>query len=91
MTDGKGKFVLTVTGNIVTLRFSFIGYQPKEVKVGSDNTINVNLLPDARQLKDVVVIGYGTSSKKDVTGAITSVAEEFNAGVLTTTAELLQG
>ncbi|MEO7214667.1 TonB-dependent receptor [Mucilaginibacter sp.] len=92
MTDVNGAYSLSVTGNIVTLKFSFIGYLPKDVKVGADNTVNVSLLPDARQLKDVVVIGYGTSSKKDVTGAITSVkAEEFNAGVLTTPAELLQG
>jgi TonB-linked SusC/RagA family outer membrane protein len=92
MTDVNGAYSLNVTGNIVTLKFSFIGYLPKEVKVGADNTVNVSLNPDARQLKDVVVIGYGTSSKKDVTGAITSVkAEEFNAGVLTTPAELLQG
>ncbi|MBD1365425.1 TonB-dependent receptor [Mucilaginibacter sp. ZT4R22] len=92
MTDVNGNYALTVSGNIVTLKFSYIGYLPKEVKVGADNTLNVTLLPDARQLKDVVVIGYGTSSKKDVTGAITSVkAEEFNAGVLTTPAELLQG
>jgi TonB-dependent SusC/RagA subfamily outer membrane receptor len=92
MTDVNGAYSLNVNGNIVTLKFSFIGYLPKEVKVGADNTVNVSLQPDARQLKDVIVIGYGTSSKKDVTGAITSVkAEEFNAGVLTTPAELLQG
>ncbi|AMR34119.1 SusC/RagA family TonB-linked outer membrane protein [Mucilaginibacter sp. PAMC 26640] len=92
MTDVNGKYTVNVSGNIVTLRFSFIGYNTRDVKVGADNTVNVSLSPDARQLKDVVVIGYGTSSKKDVTGAITSVkAEEFNAGVLTTPAELLQG
>jgi TonB-linked SusC/RagA family outer membrane protein len=92
MTDVDGKYALTVTGNPVTLKFSYLGYLTKEVTVGNDNTINVTLLPDAKQLKDVVVIGYGTSSKKDVTGAITSVkAEDFNAGVLTTPAELLQG
>jgi len=92
MTDVSGNYTVNVSGNIVTLRFSFIGYNTRDVKVGADNTVNVSLLPDARQLKDVVVIGYGTSSRKDVTGAITSVkAEEFNAGVLTTPAELLQG
>jgi TonB-linked SusC/RagA family outer membrane protein len=92
MTDVNGKYSLNVTNQNATLRFSFIGYISKEVKVGTDNTINVSLLPDSRQLKDVVVVGYGTASKRDVTGAITSVkSEDFNAGVLTTPAELLQG
>ncbi|MDB5128356.1 SusC/RagA family TonB-linked outer membrane protein [Mucilaginibacter sp.] len=92
MTDAKGNYSLNVSGESAVLRFTSIGYTSKEVRVGTNSTINVNMLPDAKQLKDVVVIGYGTSSKKDVTGAITSVkAEDFNAGVLTTPAELLQG
>jgi TonB-linked SusC/RagA family outer membrane protein len=92
MTDAKGNYSLNVSGESAVLKFTSIGYTSKEVKVGTNATINVNMLPDAKQLKDVVVIGYGTSSKKDVTGAITSVkAEDFNAGVLTTPAELLQG
>jgi TonB-linked SusC/RagA family outer membrane protein len=92
MTDAKGNYSLNVSGESAVLKFTSIGYTSKEVRVGTNATINVNMLPDAKQLKDVVVIGYGTSSKKDVTGAITSVkAEDFNAGVLTTPAELLQG
>jgi TonB-linked SusC/RagA family outer membrane protein len=92
MTDAKGNYSLNVSGENAVLKFTSIGYTSKEVRVGTNATINVNMLPDAKQLKDVVVIGYGTSSKKDVTGAITSVkAEDFNAGVLTTPAELLQG
>jgi TonB-linked SusC/RagA family outer membrane protein len=92
MTDAKGNYSLNVSGESAVLNFTSIGYTSKEVRVGTNSTINVNMLPDAKQLKDVVVIGYGTSSKKDVTGAITSVkAEDFNAGVLTTPAELLQG
>jgi TonB-linked SusC/RagA family outer membrane protein len=91
MTDVNGNYSLKVNGN-VTLSFSFIGYITKDVETGSGNTLNVSLLPDAKQLKDVVVIGYGTASKKDVTGAITTIkAEDFNAGVTTTPAELLQG
>ncbi|WP_246229767.1 TonB-dependent receptor plug domain-containing protein [Mucilaginibacter humi] len=79
-----------VNGN-VTLRFSFVGYLTQDLPATS-NTLNVTLVPDAKQLKDVVVIGYGTSSKKDVTGAIATLkAEEFNMGVTTTPADLLQG
>jgi iron complex outermembrane receptor protein len=92
VTDVKGNYTLTVNSDQDILRFSFIGYVTKELTVGSSNTVNVSLLPDARQLKDVVVIGYGTSSRQDVTGSITSLkAEDFNQGVLTTPAELLQG
>ncbi len=91
MTDVKGNYSIRVSGN-VTLKFSSIGYISKDVPVGSETTINVTLATDAKQLKDVVVIGYGTASKKEVTGAITSLkAEDFNAGVTTTPADLLQG
>jgi hypothetical protein len=50
MTDAKGNYALNISGNGVALRFSSIGYIPKEVKVGTGNTLNVSLLPDARQL-----------------------------------------
>ncbi|WP_374949161.1 SusC/RagA family TonB-linked outer membrane protein [Mucilaginibacter sp.] len=92
MTDAKGAYVITVNTNGTTLRFTSVGYLQRDVIIGSDNTINANMSPDAKQLKDVVVIGYGTSSKKDVTGAITTLkSEEFNIGATTTPAELLQG
>jgi TonB-linked SusC/RagA family outer membrane protein len=91
MTDVNGNYSIKVSGN-ATLRFSYVGYLTKDVETNGGNTINVTLAPDAKQLKDVVVIGYGTSSKKDVTGAISTLkAEDFNPGVTTTPAELLQG
>lgn len=90
-TDLKGNYSITAKSDDL-LRFTFIGYLKKEVNAGAAGSININLVPDAKQLKDVVVIGYGTSSKKDVTGSITSLkSEEFNVGVTTTPAELLQG
>ncbi len=91
MTDVNGNYSLKVNGN-VTLRFSYVGYLTKDLPTTGSNTLNVSLLTDAKQLKDVVVIGYGTASKKDVTGAISTIkAEEFNPGVTTTPADLLQG
>jgi TonB-linked SusC/RagA family outer membrane protein len=91
-TDSNGAFQVNVSGASDVIKFTFLGSVPKEVTVGTKTTIKVTLVTDTKQLKDVVVIGYGTSSRKDVTGAITSVkAEEFNQGVLTTPAELLQG
>ncbi|NOW95581.1 SusC/RagA family TonB-linked outer membrane protein [Mucilaginibacter sp. SG564] len=91
-TNGNGGYSVTVSGPDDVLKFTFLGSVPKEVTTGDKAAINVTLVTDTKQLKDVVVIGYGTASRKDVTGAITSVkAEDFNAGVLTTPAELLQG
>lgn len=91
-TNADGAYTIKADGPSTVLRFSFIGSITKEETVGSRKVINVTLLGDQKQLKDVVVIGYGTSSKKEVTSSITTVkAADFNAGVLSTPAELLQG
>jgi iron complex outermembrane receptor protein len=91
-TNANGAYTLTVNSREDVLVFSLMGTQSKEVKVEDKDVINVTLINDTKQLKDVVVIGYGTASKKDVTGSITTIkSEEFNQGVLTTPAELLQG
>ncbi len=91
-SDVDGKYAITISGNQAMLRFTSVGFTTKEVQVANSNTINISMVPAANQLKDVVVIGYGTSTKQNVTGSITSLkAEDFNQGVLTTPAELLQG
>jgi TonB-linked SusC/RagA family outer membrane protein len=91
-SDVNGKFSIQINGNDDVIRFTFLGFVTKETSAGTSDFLNINLIPDVRQLKDVVVIGYGTSSRKDVTGAITSLkSEDFNLGVITTPAELLQG
>jgi len=91
-TNANGAYSLMVNGREDVLIFSLMGTQSKEVKLEGKDVINVTLVNDTKQLKDVVVIGYGTASKKDVTGSITTIkSEEFNQGVLTTPAELLQG
>ncbi|PTR01459.1 iron complex outermembrane receptor protein [Mucilaginibacter yixingensis] len=87
----NGQYVINADANDV-LRFTFVGSTPKEENVGNRKIINITLRSDAKALKDVVVIGYGTSSKKEVTSSITTVkADDFNTGVLSTPAELLQG
>ncbi|MEO3402520.1 TonB-dependent receptor [Mucilaginibacter sp. CAU 1740] len=91
-TNANGGYQVTVSGAGDVLKFTFVGSVTKQVTIAEKNVVNVTMVTDTKQLKDVVVIGYGTASRKDVTGAITSVkAEEFNNGVLTTPAELLQG
>ncbi|WP_218149125.1 SusC/RagA family TonB-linked outer membrane protein [Chitinophaga sp. YR573] len=92
ITNANGAYSITVAGPDDVLSFTLMGELPKVVRAGDKKVINVTLVTDTKQLRDVVVIGYGTSSKKDVTGSITTIkSEEFNQGVLTTPAELLQG
>ncbi len=72
MTDLDGTYSMVVNPNS-TLVFSYIGFLNQEVNVGSRKTVNVTLVPDNMLLDDVVVVGYGTARKKDVSGAIQSV------------------
>ncbi|HEX7365621.1 MAG TPA: TonB-dependent receptor [Pelobium sp.] len=59
-----------------TLVFSFIGYATKEVSIGGKTTINVSLTPNQKALDEVVVVGYGTQAKRDITGSIVSVSSK---------------
>ncbi|WDF56024.1 SusC/RagA family TonB-linked outer membrane protein [Mucilaginibacter sp. KACC 22063] len=91
VTKPDGSFSIQANAGSV-LRFTFIGANAVEKPVDGNSMMNVKLITTAKALKDVVVIGYGTASKKDVTGSITSLkSEDFNQGVITTPAELLQG
>ncbi|QNF33606.1 TonB-dependent receptor [Adhaeribacter swui] len=74
-TDVDGNFTVNAPAN-ATLVFSYIGYQQQEVPVNNRTTINVQLATDATQLNEVVVVGYGTQQKRDVTGSIASVKSE---------------
>ena len=72
-TDTKGDYTISV-GNNATLVISYVGYDPKEVKIGASTTVaNVQLLPVNKELDQVVVVGYGTQRKRDVTGAVVTV------------------
>ncbi|GAB4036964.1 SusC/RagA family TonB-linked outer membrane protein [Spirosoma gilvum] len=73
VTNAKGEYSLRVTGtNAVTLTFSSIGYVSQSVALSNQTVVSVKLEPDNRSLSEVVVIGYGTAKKADVTGAVTS-------------------
>lgn len=76
ITDVDGKYSVTTTGKNVILVFSYIGYTSQEVNAGGQKVVNVRLKDDAQNLEEVVVIGYGTAKKKDLTGAISSVKAE---------------
>jgi TonB-linked SusC/RagA family outer membrane protein len=73
VTDANGKFSLTTNGSARALIFSYIGYVPQEVPISGQNSINVTLKTQSSSLGEIVVIGYGTQRKKDVTGAVSSI------------------
>ncbi|NIJ51408.1 TonB-dependent receptor [Dyadobacter arcticus] len=71
-TNENGEYRITVPDASASLKFSFIGYVSQEIAVDKE-TINVSLIPDVSALKEIVVVGYGTQEKKDITGAVSSV------------------
>jgi TonB-linked SusC/RagA family outer membrane protein len=74
-TDSDGNYTLAVSDDAV-LVFSFIGYESQEVSVLGQSSINVALQPNVEALTEVVVIGYGTQKKRDITGAVASLNQE---------------
>ena len=74
LTDLNGKFSLNVSGSSVQLLISFTGYNAQEYTVTNNDFITIKLKPIPQNLDEVIVIGYGTQKKRDVTGAISSVS-----------------
>jgi len=92
LTDSNGKFTLTVPSSGGTLLISFIGYVTQEVPVGTSSVLNITLKTESLALNEVVVVGYGTQRKADVTGAISSVSsEKLNAVPVGNFDQALQG
>ncbi len=76
VTDVDGQYRLTVADEVTTLVFSSIGYVTQEVEVNGRSTIDLVLSTDVQSLSEVVVIGYGTKAKRDITTAISSIESE---------------
>ena len=92
MTDAGGNYSIAVPGPEAVLVFSFISYTSQSVTVGAQTTINVELAPAMSALNEVVVTGYGTQKKREVTSSITSVkSDEFNKGSVNSPVALIQG
>jgi TonB-dependent starch-binding outer membrane protein SusC len=72
-TDATGSFKITVPDAGKTLTFSFIGYQPQTITIGEETSINVKLSTTSKGLNEVVVVGYGVQTRRDVTGTISSI------------------
>ncbi|GAB2768167.1 TonB-dependent receptor [Rhabdobacter roseus] len=91
-TDADGRYSIAVPDGNAVLVFGFIGYEKQEIVVGTQTTLDVMLKSEASDLSQVVVIGYGSASKKDMTGAVKSLkSTEFNQGIINSPEQLLQG
>ncbi len=90
-TDADGNYSINAPGN-GTLVISFIGYVTQEIAINNRTTIDIQLVPDTKDLQQVVVIGYGTQKKRDLTGSISSIkGEEIEKFSVTNPMAALQG
>ena len=80
VTDAVGYYSIPLTSDAQTLVCSFIGYQTHEVSIGNQNEINIQLMPDVRELSEVVVTGYGSQTKRNITGSIAVVDDDSYTG-----------
>lgn len=91
-TDKDGAYKISVQDDNATLVISFIGYVAQEIAVNGRAQINVNMTPDLHALQEVVVVGYGTQRKSDLTGAVSSVkADDIKKMPVATVDQALQG
>ncbi len=92
VTNIEGEYSLNVPANAQTLVFSSVGFEAEEVAIGNQTTINMTMLPDIQSLSEVVVVGYGTQDKRDVTAAIVSVeAEDIERIPVASSVQAIQG
>jgi iron complex outermembrane receptor protein len=91
-TAADGTFSINVASNQTTLVVTFLNYATKEIQIAGKNSINVALSQSADQLSEVVVIGYGSVRKKDLTGSVATISsKDFNTGAITTPEQLIAG
>lgn len=92
-TSSTGVFELSISDTVSHLEITYVGYIPQNVSIAGQTSINVQLKPSTdASLDEVVVIGYGTVRKKDLTGSVASIGEkDFNKGVITAPDQLIQG
>ena len=91
-TDAEGNYKISIPDNKAVLVFSSVGFNAQELVVGNRETVNLNLEPDLKNLNEVVVVGYGTQKKSQLTGAISSVsAKQITEMPITNLGQALQG
>ncbi|MEO7983233.1 MAG: TonB-dependent receptor plug domain-containing protein, partial [Bacteroidota bacterium] len=91
-TGSDGTYRLSVASSVTTLVFSSVGFTTQEMSVDGKTTADVSLAVNNTSLGEVVVIGYGTARKKDLTGSVTTVtSKDFQKGSITTPEQLIAG
>lgn len=91
ITDYNGKFSLRVGENAV-IRLSYIGYLEQEISTAGKTSFNIVLKEDTKALDEVVVVGYGTQTRREITGSVANITQkDFNQGATQNAADLLQG
>jgi len=91
-TDTEGNYNLAMPVGSNTLVVSFIGYQTQEIPINNRNSITITLAPDAKSLNEVVVVGYGTQKKENLTGAVSTIkSEDIESRPVSSVALALQG
>lgn len=91
-TNKEGAFSINMPSGSSILVVSYIGYQPQEFDVTGKSTVEIKLTESDDKLTDVVVVGYGTQKKREVTSAVATIkAEDFNKGNISNVSQLLQG
>lgn len=92
VTDIDGNFTIPNADPAATLKFSYVGYSDQEVKVGNKNTFNISMRASDKTLDEVVVVGYGTMKRRDLTGSVASVTgEQIAQNPVANIAQALQG
>ncbi|MFB6273949.1 MAG: SusC/RagA family TonB-linked outer membrane protein [Salinibacter sp.] len=91
-TNAQGKYTLSVPSDADSLRFSFVGFRDQTVPIAGRSTINVALVPAAKKIQELVVVGYGQQQERDVTGVVSKVSsEDFNKGSVVSPEQLISG
>ena len=91
-SDVDGKFTIQVPSKDAVLVFSSVGYKPQQIVVGENSQLNVSLVLEMTQLEQIVVVGYGTQRKKDLTGSIALVStKDMKSLALPSVSDALQG
>src|SRR5674476_150038 len=91
-TAADGTFSINVPANAKQLQVSYVGSETQQIDITSQSNVTVVLVSTAQALTDVVVIGYGTTRKKDLTGSVTQVnAKDFQSGQITSPEQLIAG
>ncbi len=92
ITNLDGKYTISVSSEESALVFSFVGYLTETFTIGSLTELDVDLVPDLMELDEIVVIGYGTVKKRDLTGSVSSLkSKDFNKGITVAPEQLIQG